>query len=436
MTRLSRRLTTLDATIVGLFSMIGAGVFAAFAPAARAVLPAGAGWALLAALALAAAVAFANATSSAQLAAQYPVAGGTYVYGRERLGPWAGYVAGWGFVIGKTASCAAMALTFATYAVPDGSPGWVRRVVAAAAVAAICAVNYRGVTRTARVARWIVAAVLIILVVAMVVAWAGTASAGIGPRLLLGGTDAGSAWGGLYGVLQAAGLLFFAFAGYARVATLGEEVIDPRRAIPRAITVSFAVVAALYAAIAVTLLATLGLEGLAASSAPVAYAVEASMAGGVSWAAGWAPIMVRVGAALAAGGALMALVAGIARTALAMARERDLPSSLAAVHPRFGVPHRAEVVLAGIVIALVLTVDLRGAIGFSSFGVLIYYLVANLAARTQASTDRLYPRWFQTFGAVACTVLVLTLPWQSVAVGLGVMAVGLGIRALRLRRPR
>ncbi|HSP59438.1 MAG TPA: amino acid permease, partial [Ornithinimicrobium sp.] len=144
---LARRLGTTDAVVLGLGSMIGAGVFAAFAPAARV---AGAG--LLVGLALAALVAYANATSSAQLAAQYPTSGGTYVYGRERLGPWWGFVAGWGFVVGKTASCAAMALTFAAYAAP---PGW-ERPVAVAAVAALATVNYHGVTRTAGLTRILV----------------------------------------------------------------------------------------------------------------------------------------------------------------------------------------------------------------------------------------------------------------------------------------
>ena len=94
--------------------MIGAGVFAAIGPAAEA-----AGSGLLIGLAVAAVVAYCNATSSAQLAAIYPASGGTYVYGRERLGPLWGFLAGWGFVVGKTASCAAMALTFGAYAGPD-----------------------------------------------------------------------------------------------------------------------------------------------------------------------------------------------------------------------------------------------------------------------------------------------------------------------------
>ncbi|MCL1870027.1 MAG: APC family permease [Promicromonosporaceae bacterium] len=427
MTTLARRLSTTDAVVVGLGSMIGAGVFAAFSPAARAVLPTGTGWALIVALAMAAAVAFANATSSAQLAAQYPVAGGTYVYGRERLGEWWGFVAGWGFVIGKTASCAAMALTFATYAVPDASPTWVRRLVAALAVVALATVNYRGITRTARVARWLLLVTGLALATTLVVAWVGRGSAVVeGPAGLVSGGATGV--GTLHGVLQAGGLLFFAFAGYARVATLGEEVRNPRKSIPRAIGIALAITVVVYVLVAVTLLGTLGLAGAAGAPAPLAAAVD------LTSAASWASPVVRVGATTASLGALLALVAGVGRTALAMAREGDLPRPLDAVHPRFHVPHRAEVVLAAIVVLLVLTVDLRGAIGFSSFGVLVYYLVANLAAWTQTGTDRLYPRALQAFGAAACVVLALALPWQSVVSGAAVLAVGVVLRLVILRR--
>ena len=155
---LARRLGTGDAVVIGLGSMIGAGVFAAFGPAARA-----AGTGLLLGLLLAAAVAWANASASAQLAAQYPTSGGTYVFGRERLGEWWGFVAGWGFVVGKTASCAAMALTFAAYAAPSG---W-EKPVALGAVGLLAAVNYRGITRTARLARIIVTFVLAALALAL-----------------------------------------------------------------------------------------------------------------------------------------------------------------------------------------------------------------------------------------------------------------------------
>jgi basic amino acid/polyamine antiporter, APA family len=403
-TTLQRRIGLPDALTLGLGAMLGAGVFAAFAPAAEA-----AGSWLLAGLAIAALVAFCNATASAQLAAEYPTSGGTYVYGRERLGPWWGFIAGWGFVIGKTASCAAMALTFAAYAAPEG---WERPVAALAALA-LGGVNLLGITRTASVTRILVVVVLVVLAVVVAAgAVAGPARSGA-----VGSPDA-------YGILQSAGLLFFAFAGYARIATLGEEVRDPERTIPRAIVLSLGIVVVIYAIVGVTALTVLGAQRLGAADAPLA-----EVAAAAGW--GWTDPVIRVGAAAASLGALLALMAGVGRTTLAMARQGDLPRGLAAVHPRFSVPHRAEALLTVVVVAIVLLVDVRGAIAFSSFGVLLYYAVANAAAFTQ--TRRRYPRALQVVGLAGCLLLVATLPPLGIAVGVGVLAVGVGVRVL-LRR--
>jgi basic amino acid/polyamine antiporter, APA family len=397
--------------VIGLGSMIGAGVFSAFAPAAAA---AGAG--LMIGLGVAAVVAYCNATASAQLAATYPTSGGTYIYGRERLGPWWGFLAGWGFVIGKTASCAAMALTFAAYAVPVA---W-QRPVAVAAVVALAAVNYRGVTRTAGLTRIIVVVVLAALAVVAAASLAG------GQADITRLAAVASPEGGVYGVLQSAGLLFFAFAGYARIATMGEEVRNPQRTIPRAITLALGIAVAVDAVVGTSALLALGPARLASSAAPLVDAVRAG-----SWH--WAVPVVAIGGAAAALGALLALIAGIGRTTLAMARNDDVPRSLAAVHPQYQVPHRAEVALAVVVSLLVLAIDLRGAIGFSSFGVLLYYLIANLSAFTQPPGQRRFPRWLQVIGAVGCALLVVTLPWTSVVTGLVVLAVGIALRAWRLR---
>lgn len=368
---LARRLGTVDAVVIGLSSMIGAGVFAAFAPAAAA-----AGTGLLIGLAVAGVVAYCNATSSAALAAQYPESGGTYIYGRERLGHWWGFTAGWGFVIGKTASCAAMALTFASYLTTDYT-----KPLAAAAVIAFTAVNYFGVTKTAGLARILLAATLLALVVVLVGIFGGGQ---------LSADHLGSAkqWtsGGILGILQAAGLLFFAFAGYARIATMGEEVRDPERTIPRAIPIALAIALVVYAMIGIGALLSLGPARLAASPAPLS---DAARAGSL---AALAPVAT-VGAAVASLGALLALITGIGRTTLAMARHHDLPSWLSAVHLRYHVPHRAEIVLGALVCVLVLTLDLRGAIGFSSFGVLVYYAIANASAFTLPPDQRHIPRW-------------------------------------------
>ncbi|MGN7800397.1 APC family permease [Leifsonia sp. 22587] len=404
---LARRLGLGDAIAIGLGSMIGAGVFAAFAPAAAA-----AGAALLVGLVIAGFVAFCNATSSAQLAAQYPTSGGTYVYGRERLGEWTGFVAGWSFVVGKTASSAAMALTFASYAVPGP---WVKPV-AVLAVAALTVVNTLGVTRTALLTRVLVVVSLIALAVAITIGFGHTAASAAlpGPEVTL------------YGVLQSAGFLFFAFAGYARVATMGEEVVDPARTIPRAITTALAAVLVVYALVAVSALHALGPAGLAASPAPLDTVAATS-------GAAWPGVVIRIGAATAALGALLAMIAGVGRTTLAMARNRDLPGWLSAVHPRFRVPYRAELLLGLIVCILVLTTDLRGAIGFSSFGVLLYYLVANASAWTQDRAHRRYPRLLAVAGAIGCAVLVATLPPTSILAGVLVVAAGIGYRFVRLR---
>jgi APA family basic amino acid/polyamine antiporter len=413
--RLARRLGTGDAVLIGLGSMIGAGVFAAFGPAARA-----AGTGLLIGLLIAAVIAYCNAVASAQLAAAYPTSGGTYIYGRERLGHWWGFTAGWGFVVGKTASCAAMALTFASYAVPD--PWWARRAVAVAAVLGLAALNYRGVTKTVMLTRVLVGTSLAALAVVV----AGIAAGGHAGTSRLGGWTALGDGGG-YGVLQSAGLLFFAFAGYARIATMGEEVRDPRRTIPRAIPIALLITVALYLTVGLAALLAAGPDRLAAATAPLTTAVDAA------GSAALAPV-VRVGAALASLGALLALIAGIGRTSLAMARHGDLPGWLAAVHPRHRVPHHAEIALAVVVSALVATTDLRGVIGFSSFGVLIYYAIANAAAFTQPAADRRWPRGLNVLGVAGCLTLAATLPWQSLVAGPLMFASGLVGRVLILRR--
>ncbi|MFJ5828805.1 APC family permease [Streptomyces sp. NPDC093089] len=392
---LRRSLGVFDAVVIGLGSMVGAGIFVALGPAAGA---AGSGAGLLWALGIAAVVAYANAMASARLAARYPASGGTYVYGRERLGSFWGYLAGWAFVVGKTASCAAMALTVGAYVWPEQA-----HAVAVAAVVALTAVNYGGVQKSALVTRTVVAVVLAVLAaVAAVSLGAGEAS-----RATLGGElDTG-------GVMQAAGLLFFAFAGYARIATLGEEVRDPARTIPRAVPVALGIALAVYGLVAVSVLTVLGPAALAHSPAPLADAARAA-------GAEWLVPAVTVGAAVAALGSLLSLILGVSRTTLAMARDGYLPTALTAVHPRFHVPHRAEVAVGAVVAVVAATADVRGAIGFSSFGVLVYYGIANASAWTLGGRNR--P--LAALGLAGCGVLAFALPLGSVLAGAGVVAAG------------
>lgn len=401
---LQRHLGLADAVVIGVGSMVGAGVFTAWSPAAEA-----AGGALLIGLLVAAVVAFCNATSSAQLAALHPESGGTYVYARHHLGDGWGHLAGWGFVVGKTASCAAMALAIGAYVWPAQD-----RWVAVAAVVVVTAVNVGGLERTARVTRVVLACSLVALAIVVVAGWRtpGASLRWADPR----GVDA-------YHVLQSAGLLFFAFAGYARIATLGEEVRDPAVTIPKAVTRALAGVLAVYLAIGLTTVAAVPVSILADTDAPLRVLVERSPLDAL------APV-VGAGATIAAFGVLLNLVPGISRTALAMARRHELPGALAHVDGRRNVPLRAELTVMTAVIVLVVLIELRSAIAVSGVAVLTYYAVTNATAYTLAPGDRRWPRAVAALGLVGCVALVAALPGRALVGGLVVLATGVAARAV------
>jgi basic amino acid/polyamine antiporter, APA family len=276
------------------------------------------------------------------------------------------------------------------------------------------------VQKTALVTRVLVAVVLAALALVVVGALGGGQASvdNLGPLGV----------GGWRGIAEAAGLLFFAFAGYARIATLGEEVVDPARTIPRAIPLALGITLGVYAVVMSSALLAVGPEALAASSAPLATAVRAGSLDALAPA-------VRVGGTVAALGVLLSLVAGVSRTTFAMAADRNLPGWLDAVHPVHRVPHRAELAAGAAVVALVLLVDLRGAIGFSSFAVLTYYAVANLSAWTLPEGGRVpvLGRVVAAVGVVGCVLLAVLLPPASVLAGAGVLAVGAAVWWVRRR---
>ena len=396
------------ATAIGAGAMLGAGVFAVWGPAS-----AQAGSLLVVAVVLAGVAAMLNAGSTAQLAAVYPVAGGAYAYGRAELGAWPGFAAGIGFVVGKTASIAAIGLAMGYYVWPERPAG-----VATLAILASWALNSRGITRTSAAA--VVLASLTVGVLVLAVVASGGAAA---PAAPLAAPD-----GALTGVLGAAALVFFAFAGYARIATLGEEVVRPAVTIPRAIATALATVLALYLALAVALPAALG-ERLATSDAPVADAVAGS----------WLPApLVTVAAVAAAFGSLLALTAGLGRTAMAMAREGDLPGVLSRTSG--GVPVLAEGLACLAAVGLAWRGDLTLAIAMSSFAVLLYYAVAGTAAFRAAGAGRVagwrMPRPLSAVGVAICVALMASLPGVAVASAAALLMAAAAVRAIAVRRPR
>jgi APA family basic amino acid/polyamine antiporter len=390
MSELRRSLGVADAVVIGAGSMLGAGVFAVWGPAADA-----AGAWLVLGLAIAGVVAFCNATSSAQLAARHPESGGTYVYAREEISPFWGHVAGWGFVVGKTASCAAMALTAGAYIWPE------RRVlIANLAVVAVFSVNLGGLSRTVRVTRWLLVITMTTIVVAL--------GSGIGaPRVTidwsLGSTSP-------LGVLRSAGLIFFAFAGYARIATLGEEVRDPARTIPRAIPRALGAVLVVYALVAVVVLTTVPRALLGDDATPLRSVVEA----GPLEALG---PLVPIGAAIACGGVLLNLIPGVSRTVFAMSRRRELPKFLSVVNARRATPLRAETTVVIAVLVLVNTLDLGSSIAVSGVAVLAYYAITNGSALAMPREARIWNPAIAMAGLLGCVALIASLPVTAILGG-------------------
>ena len=374
--------------------MIGTGVFVVAGPAT-----AEAGRWVLVSLLIAAGVAACNATSAARLAARYPVSGGAYHWGRQLLHPVAGSVAGWCFVVGKVASSAAAGLTVGLYvaaAAGGDGDGAVATTVALAAVAAVTAANVLGVKRTATASRWLVAGVIAVLVAVVVSA-------------LLGGGDPPATAplvaepGRPLGVLVAAGLFFLAFAGYARIATLGEEVRDPARTIPRAVAAAFAVALLIYVAVVVSAIAVLGIPRLAATTTPVADMAEP--------VGTWLVVAVAVAGAAAATAVALGVQAGVSRVLLAMSRTGEIPGVLGRVHPDRGTPYRADLLVGLAVAVVVLAGGVVGAVAVSAATVLVYYGVANAAAlRLPGRVGRAVA----VAGLAGCTLLVAAFAWTVV----------------------
>lgn len=385
--RLSRSLGLPGAVIVGVSAMIGTGVFAVWQPA----LDRAGNW-LIGAVLIAAIVAALNATSTARLAARHPEAGGVYAYGRIRLNRFAGVLAGTVFLIGKTASASAAALTIGLYVWPEQS-----KVVALAAIAAVLALNLRGVVRSTRVAGVMVVVVVVVLAAFGITALMRLSSPGSTSVAVAVPNDA-------FSVLAASALIFVAFAGYARITVLGEEVRDPARVIPLAVGISFAIVMTVYVVIALVVSAA-AIDGYAIG--PAALSDIAAVIGADALVGA-----IVVAAVLAAGAVLLSLIAGVGRTFFAMADRGDAPRVFSAVSKRGRVPHRAEIAAAVGAGVLVAIGGLTLALSVSAAMILTYYAVAHVSA-LRISRGRGMGGWLLSstpvLGLVGCGLLVGSL---------------------------
>ena len=402
---LRRDLGLLDAVGIGFGAIVGAGIFVVTGVAAGI-----AGPAFLIGLLIAGAAATANALSSAQLAAEYPMSGGTYEYGYRVLSPALGFAAGWAFLASKISAAGTVALGLAGY-VNALAPALPPRVLAVGAVVVFTALNWFGVRRSSRMNLLIVAVSLGSLLL-FVAAGAGSfRAANLRPFAPAG-------WGA---VMRASAVLFFAYTGYARIATLGEEVHDPKTTIPRAIQVTIWGAILLYTAVALVAAGAVGADALADTAAPLDVAARA-------FGAPWVARVVVIGGVTAMLGVILSQLLGLSRMAFAMARRGDLPPYIAHVHPKHGVPGRGVLLIGGFSAVVAGTGTLAAVASAASFTILVYYGIANLAALRMPRSAKLFPDAVAVFGLLTCALLALSLGTTTILVGTGILAVGVLVR--------
>ena len=402
---LRRDLRLVDAVGVGLGAIIGAGVFVVTGVAAGV-----AGPAFLVGLLLAGIAATCNALSSAQLAATYPQAGGAYEYGYRVLRPWLGFAAGWMFLVGKLAAGGTVALGFGSY-LAEIAPWVSPRAAAVSAAVLLTAANHFGIKKAGRLNTVIVAVTLLVLLAFVLAGLPAFNPANLSPF----------APAGLRGVLESAALLFFAYTGYARIATLAEEVHEPKKTIPRAIILAVGCSAVLYAAVALVAVGAIGAPAMAETRAPLQRAAAAFPVPGLG-------LVVTLGAAMAMLGVLLSQILGISRMLFAMARRRDLPAALDHVHPVTAAPDRAVWLTGAIITAVAFFGTLDSIIAAASFTILLYYSITNLAALRMDPAHRLFPVWVPRLGLLFCLGLAASLQPVTMASGVALLISGFGLR--------
>jgi basic amino acid/polyamine antiporter, APA family len=419
--QLKRELGVFGATMMGLGSILGTGVFVSIAIAAGV-----AGSAVTLAVTLAAFVAIFNGLNSAQLAANHPVSGGTYEYGYRYLNPWLGFTAGWMFLLAKSASAATAALGFAGYLLHTFGAGSAAYAVPLAfgTVAVMTALVVGGIRRSNAV-NIIIVSVTVGTLAFFVVSGSPTAAANIGDSF------AGYFANGPVALLHATALMFVAYTGYGRVATLGEEVREPRRTIPRAIITTLGFTMLLYVAVAAVAIGAVGAGFLADTTKGAAAPLEIVAR---TFNVPGAGIIMAVGAMTAMLGVLLNLILGLSRVLLAMGRRGDMPGVVARLDAAGTTPYVSVLVMGAVIAGLTLLGDVKTAWSFSAVTVLLYYSLTNLSALQLKDDERLFPRWVAYAGLVSCFSLTFFVDVRIYAITAGLLVLGLAWKWFMGRR--
>lgn len=404
---LRRDLRLVDAVGVGLGAIIGAGIFVVTGVAAEV-----SGASFIVGLLIAGIAATCNALSSAELAAAYPQSGGTYEYGYRLLNPAFGFSAGWMFLASKLAAGGTVALGFGSY-FSQIFPAIPARYAAIGAAVLLTFANLFGIKKAGRFNTIIVCITILTL---LTFVFAGIPSFNYENLTPF-------APNGFSGIAESAALLFFAYTGYARIATLGEEVHEPKKTIPQAVIITIVVSVILYLAVSLIAVGAVGAEVLAQSASPLQAAANKFSFSGIFWIVG-------IGAATAMLGVLLSQIVGISRMMFAMARRNDLPKILEHTSAKYAVPDYGILLSGAIIILLAVFGTLQTVVSAAAFTILLYYGIANICALRLASENKLYPKWIAVLGLISCLLLAGSLPFMTILTGVGMLLTGFILRII------
>jgi basic amino acid/polyamine antiporter, APA family len=404
--------------MLGLGSIFGTGVFVAIGLGIDI-----AGLWIVPAILVAGLVAACNALSSAQLAAAYPVSGGTYEYGYQLIHPLAGFAAGWLFLLAKSASAASAALGASAYALRlVGQTEPLAIVGTGVILAVITTLLVLSGLRRSNMVNTVIVSLTLIALLSFVVAAIPNMVSQFQAKSWHAQTPEAPGWSAF---AYTAALMFVAFTGYGRIATMGEEVHAPATTIPRAIIITLLISLVVYTIVAACMASLLPAEtspSLAAAVTPLESAARVLQRP-------WLSLLVSIGAVTAMLGVLLNLILGLSRVVLAMARRGDLPKPLSWISPT-GNPNRAVLVVGASILLLVLIGNIKIVWSFSAFTVLIYYAITNVAALRLSGEHHLYPRWISLAGLMGCLFLVAFIPLSVWFAGTSLVALGAGINLL------
>lgn|SRR5690554_187891 len=403
--KLLRSLTLLDAIGIGLGAIIGAGIFVVTGVAAGVSGPS-----FILGLIIAGIIASFNALSSAQLAASHPNSGGTYEYGYILLNPSLGFSAGWMFLVSKLSAAGVVAIGFGSYfyqLVPLGSP----MILSLCAVVFLTLANYFGIKKAGTLNLIIV---LVTLTSLFYLIFSGISEVHIENFKPF-------APFGLKGVFESSAILFFAFTGYGRIATLAEEVAEPKKTIPKAIIITIVTAIILYLVISIISIGTIGDAAMAQSKSPLQEVANVLHTPAIS-------VILTIGASTAMLGVLLSQILGISRVMLAMGRRNDLPPFFQDIHHRFRVPHVGVLITGCIIFLLTLLGTFEFIVRSATFTILLYYSITNLAALKQPKDEVMYGKVIPTLGLIGCLVMSISLPFTVITSGIVILILGFGLR--------